>query len=84
MGALVPVLGACLLMDGLVLVGRYALTLRLILAIVQARPRMRVRAFTQPVPTDGPAILVSGTAGPNPSDCLAGCDTGGLWICLAF
>ena len=68
-------------MDGLVLAGRYALTLRLMLAIVRRKlglglghtTRAHTRALqppaaTQPVPTDGSTILASGTAGPSPSD----------------
>ena len=100
MGGLVPVLGACLLMDGLVLVGRYALTLRLMLVIVRRKlglglghtthghtRALKSPAATQPVPTDGPTILVSGTAGPNPSDSASQAarleDFGFVWLAEA-
>ena len=67
-------LGTCLLMD--VLGGRYALTLRLMLAIVRRKLGLGLGNTThahththgsQPVPTDGSTILVGGTAGPNPN-----------------
>ena len=76
---LIYALGTCLLMD--VLEGRYALTLRLMLAIVRRKLGLGLGntththahaaqppVATQGVPTDGSTILVGGTAGPNPSD----------------
>lgn len=54
--------------------GRYALTLRLMLAILRRKLGLGNTTHTlqppanQPVPTDGSTILVGGTPGPNPSD----------------
>ena len=91
MRALSPALGTCLLMGGLV--GRYALTLRLMLAIVRRKLDLglgntthththatQLPATTQPVPTDGSTIL---EGGPNPSDPAAQAATldnfGSIW-----
>ena len=67
-GACVYFYARCLLIE--VLDGRYALTLRLMLAIVRRKLGLGLgnTGHTQPVPTDGSTILVGGTAGPNPSD----------------
>jgi hypothetical protein len=67
-------------------VGRYALTLRLMLAILRRKlglgtvPHTQQSSASQAIPMDGSTILVGGTPGPNPSDPTAMIeDLGFVW-----